>query len=48
MSDQGLEVVGVCGDGGFRCPNICTGEKDGASGESTVGVIVGVGVVVGK
>ena len=24
------------------CPRICTGEKDGVSGESTIGVVVGV------
>ena len=34
-------------EGGFRCPNICTGEKGGASGENTIGVVVGVGVIVG-
>lgn len=47
VSNQGLEVVGVCGVGGFRCPRIWTGEKNGASGENTIGVVVGVRVVVG-
>ena len=48
VSNQGLEVVGVCGVGGFRCPRIRTGEKDGVSGENTIGVVVGVSVVVGE
>ena len=30
---------------GWWCPRICCGEKDGASGESTSGVVVEVGVL---
>ena len=29
------------------CPNICTGDKGGASGDNTIDVVVGVDVVVG-
>ena len=50
VSNQVTEivVVGVCDVGdGITCPSMCTGEKDGASGENTIAVVGEDGVVVG-
>ena len=46
-SEFGVVVVVVCDMGDvIMCPSINTGEKDGVSGENTMEVVDGVGVVV--